>query len=298
VKLFFQQAEETVGGAKAMIEAGCLEHPEVSYALGLHVCPKLEVGTVGVKYADAYAASDTITIDIYGKEAHAASPQDGVDAILVASHVVCALQSLVSRNISPLSTAVLTFGMVQGGTAHNVIANHVRLHGTLRTLDPALRKRLKMRIFDVADNIAEAFDGEVSLTVEAGYDALINSEEVTRVVQDVAAEVLGEEHVLELQEPSLGVEDFAYFAQAVPSSFYRLGVANHQKGIIHPLHDGRFDVDEEAIRKGVILQVQSALKLMNLNNDAKLSDPDQTLEIADDIYVRFQKSKNLVDIKW
>ena len=287
VKLFFQQAEETVGGAKTMIEAGCLENPEVSYALGLHVCPKLEVGTVGVKYGHAHASSDTITIDVYGREAHAASPQDGVDAILIASHIVMTLQSLISRNISPLESAALSFGVISGGTVHNVVASHVRLCGTLRTLDPSVRKRLKARIFDVADNVAEAFDGEISLTIEPGYDPVINAEDVTRLVQEVATDVLGEAQVVELPDPSLGVEDFAYFAQAVPSSFYRLGVANPDKGIIHPLHDARFDIDVEAIKIGVLIQVQSAIKLMNVSDDAT------SLKSDDSVTERSRLGKNL-----
>lgn len=267
VKLFFQQAEETVGGAKKMIEAGVLENPRIAHVIGMHVCPKLPVGTFGVKYDHAYASSDTITLVIHGQSAHGASPQDGVDAIVMASYIVTALQTLISRNTSPLEAAVLSFGMVQGGEAHNIIANKVTLKGTLRTLDNEVRKYLKGRIFEVATYVAKAYGGEVSLSIETGYDALVNDEVVTDLVKEAAKRVLGDEFVKVLKTPSLGVEDFAYFAQARPSSYNRLGVSNVEKGITAPVHDGRFDIDEEAIRHGILIQVMSVLTLMGVGMD-------------------------------
>jgi len=267
VKLFFQQAEETVGGAQTMINAGVLDDPYVSHVLGLHVCPKLEVGTFGVKYDHAYAASDTITLHIHGRSAHAAAPNEGVDAIVVASNIVMALQTLISRNTSPLETAVLSFGQIAGGEAHNVICNHVMLRGTLRTLNSDTRKYLKNRIFELAHNIAKAHDAEISLQVEAGYDPLVNDKQVTNIVKMVAKKVLGNENVLVLKQPSMGVEDFAYFAKERPSSYNRLGVANTECGILAPLHHGKFDVDEEAIRYGILIQVMSVLALMGVDCD-------------------------------
>jgi amidohydrolase len=267
VKLFFQQAEETVGGAQTMINAGVLDDPHVSHVLGMHVCPKLEVGTFGVKYDHAYAASDTITLHIHGNSAHAAAPNEGVDAIVVASNIVMALQTLISRNTSPLEAAVLSFGQIKGGEAHNVICNHVVLRGTLRTLNSDTRKYLKNRIFELAHNIAKAHEAEISLQVEAGYDSLVSDEQVTTIVKTVAEKVLGSENVLVLKQPSMGVEDFAYFAQARPSSYQRLGVANKALGITAPLHHGKFDVDEEAIRYGILIQVMSVLALMGVDVD-------------------------------
>ena len=267
VKLFFQQAEETVGGAKRMIEEGVLDEPHISHVLGMHVCPKMPAGNFGVKYDHAYASSDTITLDIYGHSAHGASPQDGVDAIVIASYIVTALQTLVSRNTSPLDAAVLSFGVIQGGDAHNIIANKVKLRGTLRTVDHDVRKMLKGRIFEVATHVAKAFGAEVSLQVEVGYDALVNDEIVTDIVRESAERILGDDKVKVLKEPSLGVEDFAYFAKARPSSYNRLGVANEEKGITGSVHDGKFDVDEAAIRYGILIQVMSVLMLMGVGVD-------------------------------
>jgi len=267
VKLFFQQAEETVGGAKRMIEEDVLEEPYISHVLGMHVCAKLSVGTFGIKYDHAYASSDTITIDVHGHSAHGAAPQDGIDAIVIASQIVTALQTLISRNTPPLAPAVLSFGMIQGGDAHNIIANKVKLRGTLRTLDSEIRKMLKVRIFEVATHVAKAFGGEVSLQVEMGYDAVVNDEITTDLVKDSAIRILGEDNVKVLKEPSLGVEDFAYFAKARPSSYNRLGIANKEKGITASVHDGKFDIDEEAIRHGILIQVMSVLMLMGVGVD-------------------------------
>lgn len=264
VKLLFQQAEETVGGAKTMIESGVLENPDVNYVLGMHVDPHIEVGQFGVKYRYAYASSDTIIIYVHGHSAHGAYPHEGVDAILIASNIVTALQTLVSRNTPPLDSAVLSFGRIEGGDAHNIIASHVKLTGTLRTLNKDIRNLLKSRIFEVATNIAKAYGGDVSLRVESGYDALYNDEYVTQIVENVASRVLGSDAVHVLENPSLGVEDFAYFAKEVPSSYNRLGVANKKKGITTPVHDPGFNVDEECIRNGVLIQVLSVLALMGV----------------------------------
>ena len=174
VKLFFQPAEETVGGAKMMIEAGCMQHPKVDHVLGLHVRPTLEVGEIGIHYGKCHAASDTITITIHGKQAHGAYPQDGIDAILIASHVIVALQSLVSRNLSPFESAVLSLGMIEGGTAGNIVCNKVTIRGTLRTLDQTTRLFMKQRIVEVVENTAKAFLGSANVDIEEGYAPLIN----------------------------------------------------------------------------------------------------------------------------
>lgn len=262
VKLFFQPAEETVGGAKMMIEAGCMHHPKVDHVLGLHVRPTLEVGEIGIHYGKCHAASDTITITIHGKQAHGAYPQDGIDAILIASHVIVALQSLVSRNLSPFESAVLSLGMIEGGTAGNIVCNKVTIRGTLRTLDQKTRLFMKQRIVEVAENTAKAFLGSANVDIEEGYAPLINAHAITDVVCHTAEKLVGEDNVIIMDHPSLGVEDFAYFAEAVPSCFYSLGTSNKAKGIQSTLHENTFDIDEEAIKVGVCLQVLSTLNLL------------------------------------
>lgn len=262
VKLFFQPAEETVGGAKPMIEAGCMENPKVDHVLGLHVRPTLSVGEVGFHYGKCHAASDTITLTIHGKQAHGAYPQDGIDAILIASHTITALQSLVSRNLSPFQSAVLSLGMIEGGSAGNVICNQVTVRGTLRTLDQETRTFMKKRIVEVVENTAKAFGGNAQVAIEEGYAPLINDRVITDSVIETATKLLGEDKIVILEHPSLGVEDFAYFAQAVPSCFYNLGTANLENGIQASLHEDTFNVDEEAIKIGVCLQVLATLQLL------------------------------------
>lgn len=262
VKLFFQPAEETVGGAKSMIEAGCLENPRVDHCLGLHVRPTLQVGQIGFHYGKCHAASDTLTIQVEGKQAHGAYPQDGIDAIVIASNVVLALQTIVSRNLSPFNSAVISLGIIEGGTAGNIVCNKVTIRGTLRTLDLETRSFMKKRITEVVEYTASVYGGYAHVDIEEGYAPLINDNHMVDEVKEVATELIGEDKVIIFDNPSLGVEDFAYFAQAVPSCFYSLGTSNLQKGIEATLHENTFDIDEEAIKVGVCLQVLSTLKLL------------------------------------
>lgn len=262
VKLFFQPAEETVGGAKPMIEAGCLEHPKVNHVLGLHVRPTLNVGEIGFHYGKCHAASDTLFLTIKGKQAHGAYPQDGIDAILIAAHVITELQSLISRNLSPFESAVLSLGIIEGGTAGNIVCDEVKVRGTLRTLDQTTRAHMKQRLVEVVMNTAKALGGSADVTIEEGYAPLINSHAITDAVAHVAKKVVGENNVIIMEHPSLGVEDFAYFAEAVPSCFYNLGTSNPEKGIKGNLHENTFDIDEEAIKIGVCMQVLSTLYLL------------------------------------
>lgn len=262
VKLFFQPAEETVGGAKTMIEAGCMENPHVDHTLGLHVRPTLNVGEVGFHYGKCHAASDTLTLTIKGKQAHGAYPQDGIDAIVIAAQTVTALQTLVSRNLSPFESAVLSLGMIKGGTAGNIICSEVTITGTLRTLDNQTREFMKKRIVEVVENTAKAYGGAATVEIEEGYAPLINDHQVVEEVKEVAEALLGEDKITIFDHPSLGVEDFAYFAGAVPSCFYSLGTNNPDKGFVATLHENTFDVDEECIKVGVALQVLATLKLL------------------------------------
>lgn len=186
-----------------------------------------------------------------------------MDAILIASHVVTALQSLISRNLSPFESAVLSLGVIEGGTAGNIVCDQVKIRGTLRTLDQTTRTFMKKRLTEVAIHTAEAFGGIADVYLEEGYAPLINAHAVTDAVAHVAKQVVGDENVIIMEHPSLGVEDFAYFAEAVPSCFYNLGTANPQKGIQGMLHENTFDIDEEAIKIGVCLQVLATLHLLS-----------------------------------
>ena len=190
VKLFFQPAEETVGGGDRMVREGCCKDPDVDYTIGLHVQPYMDVGTVEMRYGQLNASCDTVTIKVKGKAGHGAYPERGVDAIVAAAGIVSGLQTFVSRNISPLNNAVLTIGTINGGTKSNIVADEVRMTGTLRTLDPETRIFAKERITALAQCIAQGYGCTADVDVEWGYACLINTDEVVDVMKARAEELL------------------------------------------------------------------------------------------------------------
>lgn len=262
VKLLFQPAEETVGGAKPMIEEGVLENPPVDGVLGLHVSTEDSTGTIGVRYGQMNAASDGIKIILHGESTHGAYPHSGVDAIAMAGQVITALQTVVSRNVDPRDSAVVTLGTIQGGTKQNIISNRVEMTGTVRTLDPKTRSKVIDRVEKIVLQIAAAMGGKGEVLREEGYTALINDDEMVHLVRDTGKELLGEDNVLEVKHATLGVEDFAYFAAAVPGAFFKLGCRNEKKGSIYDGHTTLFDIDEEALKVGVAMQVSNVLRFL------------------------------------
>ena len=170
VKFFFQPAEETVGGAQRMVEQGCMKDPDVDYVTGLHVMPQFHTGELEMKYGKLNAASDEVLIDLHGRSCHGAYPEGGVDTVVMAATLISSLQTFVSRTISPLNSAVLSFGEIQGGTACNIVCDHVRIHGTLRTLDPATRSQAKEYIRNQATSIAAAYGGTADVLFHSGAD--------------------------------------------------------------------------------------------------------------------------------
>lgn len=262
VKFFFQPAEETCGGAERMVEAGCMEHPHVDYVIGLHMMPTHPYGVVELKYDDLNASSDELILRLHGKASHCAYPENGVDGIVMAAAVIQSLQSIVSRNLSPFQNTVISFGTINGGTAPNILAETVELQGTLRTTNPQTRAYALARIKTLAEEICSAYGGHAELIVNAGYDALINTNHIVDLVQAVAAERLGADHVVRKPYPSLGVEDFSFFLNKASGAFYHLGCANAEKGITAPLHNPQFDIDERVLALGVELQCALIGKLL------------------------------------
>ena len=261
VKLFFQPAEETIGGAERMIAEGCLENPHVDYVLGLHVAGNLPAGQIGVKYGQMYAASDMLTLKVFGKSCHGAHPDEGVDAILIAAHILTAVQSLVSRNVSPTDSAVCSFGTIRGGNVRNQIADYVELTGIIRTLTPEMRLFARNRVRDICEQTARMLGGRAELIVEPSYSPLINYDRLVDLVRNVALERLGSGSVALLKVPSLGVEDFAYFAAERPGCFFHLGCA-HAEEKRRVGHSCFFDIDERCIPVGIELQVANVLRVL------------------------------------
>lgn len=255
----FQPDEEDTGGAQRMIAAGCLENPHVDNVIGLHVSPDLPVCRIGIKYGKMYASSDMIKLKVYGKSAHGAHPQQGVDAIIITADILNTLQTIVSRSTSPTDSAVLTFGTIHGGEARNQLAEYVECTGIIRTLDQKMRIATRERVKRISLMVAEAMGGRAELEVIESYNPLITDTDVTDVIRGVAVEQLGADGVYMEPSPQLGVEDFAYFAEERPSGFYHLGC--HKHGSDAPLHNSHFDVDEACIGVGVCMQTEIALKL-------------------------------------
>lgn len=262
IKLFFQPAEETDGGAKPMIDAGCMDDPKVDHVLGLHVTPYAEAGQILIRPGKICASSDGFTITIRGKSAHGAYPEEGTDAIVIAAQVITALQTIVSRNLSPLDAGVVTIGTINGGLKENIIADQVRLYGTIRTLDQETRISIQKQIRNIVSGVASGMGGEGLVEFQPGYPPVINDGHVVKIIENNAIALLGKENVLFKERPSMGVEDFSYFCQAVPSAFYYLGCANRNKGIVAPGHSSKFQIDESCLKTGVLLQVVNALSLL------------------------------------
>ncbi|NMC31415.1 MAG: amidohydrolase [Veillonellaceae bacterium] len=262
VKFLFQPAEENGGGALPMIEAGVMENPHVDAVFGLHVNHELDAGTVGFRYGQFYAAADMMEITVHGQSAHGARPHVGVDAILVASQIVTALQSFVSRNVNPIESAVVTIGKFVGGYQRNIIADKVELSGTVRTLSPAVRAEAQTRLTKLVQGIAESFGATAEVQYILGYPTVINDEAMTEFARRSAEELLGVANVSVITEPKMGGEDFAFFLQKAPGTFYQLGVRNKAKGIVHPTHTHLFDIDEEALAIGAAVHAKLALDFL------------------------------------
>jgi amidohydrolase len=264
VKLIFQPSEEKAdGGARFMIEEGVLKNPVPSAILALHVMPELPVGTIGCKPGVMTASSDRLSITIYGKSGHAARPHQTIDAVLVASKVITALQHIISRRIDPLHPAVITIGTIRGGSAENIVADKVELTGTVRSLNPDIRDQLPQLIEQVVKGTTMAMGANYQFNFAQGEPCLINAESVNSTIMECGRDLLGKDNVIALSEPSMGSEDFALFAEKVPGALFRLGVGNPEKKIIYPLHHNLFDIDEDALLVGAKMMAGSAIRLLN-----------------------------------
>jgi len=251
VKLIFQPGEEkNPGGASLMIREGVLKDPAPQAIFGLHVHPGLEIGKLSFRGGMVMASADELYITIRGKGGHAAAPHLTVDTILVASHLVVALQQIISRNRNPLSPSVLSITSVQGGFTTNVIPSEVKLMGTFRAMDEEWRFKAHELIRKQATELVHSMGAEIDLHIDVGYPMVHNNEALDVVARAEAREFMGAERVLET-EVRMGAEDFGYYTQQIPGCFYRLGVMNVEKGITSGVHTPTFNIDESAIEIGV-----------------------------------------------
>lgn len=262
VKLLFEPAEETVGGARFMISEGVLENPKVDAVLGLHVSENIEVGKIGIKQGVVNAASNPFTIKIKGKGGHGAHPEDTIDPVLIASNVIVALQSIVSREIAPVYPAVVTVGSIHGGTAQNIIPEEVEIKGIMRTMKKEHREYVKERLCEIVKGVCSAMRGEAEIDIEESYPCLYNEDNMVELLKDTASQVIGKEKVDMLEHPSMGVESFAYFSMEAPAAFYFLGSADFERGLNKPAHGSLFDIDERCLPIGVAIQCNTAYEYL------------------------------------
>ncbi len=262
IRFIFQPAEEiNEGGSIDLIRDGALEN--VKAIFGLHVYPYLQTGQIGYKYGVMMASADTFTIEIFGKSAHGARPHEGVDAILTASMCVNSLNHIISRRIDPLHPAVISLGTIEGGTAPNIICDHVKLTGTVRTVNEHVRKKIPLMMEDSVKGITHSMGAEYTFNYEFGQPELINDDRMVDIVVQEAQKIIGKNNVIDLKEPVMGGEDFSRYLQIVPGAFFRLGVCNPQKGTCVSQHNPKFDIDEEALPIGMKILAAVALEVMD-----------------------------------
>jgi len=257
VVFLFQPSEEKLpGGAKEMIEEGALEGVDAIF--GLHLWQPLPTGTLGIVKGPMMAQPDQFSVIVKGKGGHGSMPQTTVDPILVASHLVVNVQSIVSRNVDPLKPVVVSFGTVEGGTIYNVIPNEVKLTGTVRTFDPTLQHLAERRLQEITEETCKAFGASGRVDYEKGYPPLVNNDAMVDFVLETVRKTLGEENIRPI-DPVMGGEDFAYYLQRVPGAFFFFGMGD---GMEFPHHHPAFDLDEKALPLATLLMSFLALEYL------------------------------------
>jgi len=250
VKLIFQPAEEKApGGASIMIKEGVLENPKPVSIFGQHVATNVPVGKIGFRAGMYMASTDELYIKVIGKGGHGAMPDACIDPIVIASHIIVAMQQIISRNKNPKFPSVLTFGKIEGLGATNVIPNEVNIAGTFRAMDETWRAEGLAKMKKLAEGIADAMGGEAIFEVIKGYPFLQNNPDLTQKAKLAAIEYMGEENVVDLDLWMAG-EDFAFYTHHVDACFYRLGIRNEEKGITNGVHTPNFNIDEDALAIG------------------------------------------------
>lgn len=260
VRLVFQPSEErNPGGAPFMIEAGALDGIDEIY--GLHVYAQSDAGTVGFCPGEMMASADELYITIKGKSGHGARPHQSIDPIVASAQVIMALQTIVSRNLDPFAQGVVTIGSIHAGFAPNIIPNEVKLVGTLRAMSKEWREYAHKRVKEIVEGISMAAGCEYDVHIDLGYPVLKNWDDQTFFAEAAAKEIFGESNVFAVDR-FMGAEDFAYYLEKVPGTFYRLGIRNEAQGITADLHNDRFTIDEEALRTGIAMQAYLAVKAL------------------------------------
>ncbi len=259
VKLIFQPGEEKIpGGASILIEEGVLKNPDVKNIIGQHVMPLIPAGKVGFRSGMYMASADEVYLTVKGKGGHAAMPEQNIDTVLITSHIIVALQQVVSRVLPPKYPSVLSFGKVQAHGATNVIPDEVKVEGTFRAMNEEWRAVGHEKIKEIAEGVAKSMGGSCEVEIKIGYPFLMNEEKLTNEVRGYAENYLGAENVVDL-DIWMGGEDFAFYTHHANGCFYRLGTQKKSNEIT-PVHTSTFDIDEEAMKVGAGLMAYAAVQ--------------------------------------
>lgn len=265
VKILFQPAEEGPGGAKPMIEEGVLSNPNVDAIIGLHLWNNLPVGTIGVREGALMAAVECFKCTLFGRGGHGAMPHQTIDSVVLGCQIINALQSIVSRNVNPLDSAVVTVGQFNAGTALNVIADTANMSGTVRYFNPQLEKLIGDRIEAIIKGICESHGARYHLDYWQLYPPVINDSRITELVKSVALEVVETPLGVVPECQTMGGEDMSFFLQEVPGCYFFLGSANASQGLNYPHHHPRFDFDERVLSLGVEIFARCVEKFTNFD---------------------------------
>lgn len=264
VKLIFQPAEETVGGALPMINHGCLENPKVFSVIGLHVDPSIEAGKVQFVPQTMNAASCEFYVTVRGKSCHGAHPSEGIDALLPACAMVTSLESTVTKHFDAADPVLLTVSQFHGGTKNNIISGYVRFSGIIRTMNMENREKIKRLIETLCSSTASAFGASCSVIFNDSYPTLENNSQLLQLVGGSSSAILGKENVIVNGKASMGTDDFAYFCHHAKGLYYNLGCRRHGEDAaeVYPIHNDKFCPDEECIRTGMLTQIAAILALL------------------------------------
>lgn len=263
VRLLFQPSEETIGGAKQMIDAGCLHNPELKSILGLHVETTVPVGKVEFIPGPMNAASCEFYVTVSGKSCHGAHPNDGVDALVAACDMVGTIQTIITRRIDPADPALVTVGRFNSGTKNNIVAGDAKFSGIIRTLNLENRELIKTQIKQICEGISASYGASCQVEFHDSYPSLENDYHLCDLMTEATNEILGPGNIMIKNKPSMGADDFAYFCHGTRGFYYNIGTYNPQidpEG--YPIHSDKFNPDEECIKVGILTQVAGVLKIL------------------------------------
>ena len=262
-KLVFQPAEEGLGGAQPMIAEGVMEHPKVDAAVALHVTNAVLSGQIYIKDGPVTASPDDFDIIIKGRGGHGGTPHLNVDPILIAAQFVTCLQTVASRNIPPAKPVAISVNSIHGGVNYNVVPDQVEIKGTARCADPDIRKQLPALIEQMVRGITAAHGAEYEFVFHPMFPPASNDIKMNRTVIAAAEKIIGRKNIIFYNEPAMTGDDFAYFAELVPATYFHLGISNPSKGITYPIHSNHFQIDESALKTGYQILVQTVLDYLS-----------------------------------